>query len=137
MQARPRPKRYVRKLEARARKRADAPVPVGPALRPYQVVLRPIVTEKTTHLSTRSERRPASDDGRPSACNAYTFEVCRHATKLQIKVAVQELFGVRVEHVATQNYLGKKRRFRFRVGNLPSWKKAVVTLHPEDKIEFF
>ena len=135
--ARPRPKRYLRKLAARARKRQDPPVPVGPELRPYQVVLRPIVTEKTTHLSTRSERRPASDDGRPSACNAYTFEVCRHATKLQIKVAVQELFSVRVEHVATQNYLGKKRRFRFRTGNLPSWKKAVVTLHPEDKIEFF
>jgi|SRR5262245_9124723 len=137
MRARPRPKRYVRKIEARDRQRQDPADPVGPELRPYQVVLRPIVTEKSTHLSTRSERRPAADDGRPSASNAYTFEVCRHATKSQIKTAVQELFAVRVEHVATQNHLGKRRRYRFKVGQLPNWKKAIVTLHPEDKIEFF
>lgn len=137
MRARPRPKRYVRKLAARAQMRQDPPIPVGPDLRPYQVILRPLVTEKSTHLSTRSERRPAGDDGKPSASSAYTFEVCRHATKSQIKNAVQEMFAVRVLKVATQNYLGKKRRFRFRVGNLPAWKKALVTLHPEDKIEFF
>jgi large subunit ribosomal protein L23 len=137
MKARPRPKRYLRKLAARAQKRQDPPIPTGPDLRPYQVILRPIVTEKSTHLSTRSERRPATDDGRPTACNAYTFEVRRHATKTQIREAVQELFGVRVEHVSTQNHLGKRRRYKFRIGRLADWKKAIVTLHPEDKIEFF
>ena len=59
------------------------------------------------------------------------------ANKLQIKAAVEELFGVRVMRVRTQNRLGKKRRYRFRVGQLPRWKKAIVTLHKEDRIEFF
>jgi large subunit ribosomal protein L23 len=47
------------------------------------------------------------------------------------------LFSVRVEKVRTQNRLGKKRRYRFRVGRLPNWKKAIVTLHADDRIEFF
>jgi large subunit ribosomal protein L23 len=44
---------------------------------------------------------------------------------------------VRVEAVRTMNRKGKKRRFRQEMGQLPSWKKAVVTLHADDKIEFF
>ena len=60
------------------------------------------------------------------------------ATKTQIKAAVEELFpGVRVEGVRTQVREGKKRRFRQGVGQLPTWKKAIVTLNEEDKIEFF
>ena len=55
----------------------------------------------------------------------------------QIKAAVEELFNVRVEKVRTQNRLGKHRRYRFRVGRLANWKKAIVTLHKEDRIEFF
>ena len=51
--------------------------------------------------------------------------------------AVEELFNVRVRKVRTQMRLGKKRRYKFRVGRLPNWKKAIVTLHEEDKIEFF
>jgi large subunit ribosomal protein L23 len=47
------------------------------------------------------------------------------------------LFGVRVEKVRTQNRIGKKRRYRNKVGTLPNWKKAIVTLHAEDRIEFF
>jgi large subunit ribosomal protein L23 len=97
----------------------------GPKLEPHQVVLRPIITEKGTHQSTHEHH------------NAYAFEVNRWATKSQIKHAVEELFGVRVEKVRTQNRLGKKRRFRFRVGRLPAWKKAIVKLHPEDRIEFY
>jgi large subunit ribosomal protein L23 len=95
----------------------------GPKLEPYQVILRPLVTEKGTHQFTHR--------------NAYPFEVNIWATKHQIKSAVEELFTVRVEKVRTQNRYGKKRRFRFRIGRLPNWKKAIVTLHPEDKIEFF
>ena len=95
----------------------------GPELEPQQIILRPLVTEKGTHQFTRH--------------NAYPFQVNQWATKDQIRAAVQELFNVRVTKVRTQNRLGKKRRYRFRVGRLPNWKKAIVTLHPEDRIEFF
>jgi large subunit ribosomal protein L23 len=117
---RPHPKKYVRKLERRQPCVHGEP---GLDLRPYQVILRPLVTEKGTHQSTRY--------------NAYTFQVNPIATKDQIRAAVQELFHVRVEGVRTQNRIGKKRRFRQAVGQLPRWKKAVVTLHTDDKIEFF
>ena len=118
--ARPHPKKYVRKLERREPCVHGEP---GLDLRPYQVILRPLVTEKGTHQSTRY--------------NAYAFQVNPIATKDQIRAAVQELFHVRVEAVRTQNRIGKKRRFRQAVGQLPRWKKAIVTLNAEDKIEFF
>lgn len=120
MQSRPRPKRYVRKLAARQECKHGEP---NLDLRPHQVLLRPLVTEKGTHQSTRY--------------NSYTFQVNPLATKSQIKAAVEELFNVRVTRVNTQIREGKKRRFRFAVGQLPTWKKAVVTLHEEDKIDFF
>lgn len=95
----------------------------GPELDHHQVVLQPLVTEKGTHQVTHH--------------NAYPFQVNLWATKDQIKAAVEELFNVRVEKVRTQMRQGKKRRYRFRVGKLSSWKKAIVVLHEEDKIEFF
>ncbi len=95
----------------------------GPQLSPHQVILRPLVTEKGTHQFTHH--------------NAYTFEVNLWATKEEIKKAVEELFSVRVTKVRTQNRLGKRRRYKYRLGKLPDWKKALVTLHSEDKIEFF
>ena len=125
MQARPRPRRLLRKKAARARQKVEVLGPVGPELRPHQIILRPLITEKGTHQSTHANH------------NAYTFKVTRHATKTQIKVAVQELFGVRVEAVRTAQHMGKKRRYRMRIGSLSNWKKAIVKLHPEDKIEFF
>ena len=95
----------------------------GPVLEPHQVILRPLVTEKGTHQFTHR--------------NAYPFEVNQWATKDQIKAAVIELFGVRVLKVRTQNRLGKTRRYRNKLGKLPDWRKAIVTLHAEDRIEFF
>src|SRR5579859_5774464 len=86
----------------------------GPQLEAHQVILRPLITEKGTHQSTHEHH------------NAYSFEVNPWADKDQIKAAVEELFNVRVEKVRTQNRIGKKRRYRFRVGKLPNWKKAVV-----------
>ena len=74
----------------------------------------------------------AQPDPRPMA----TGRVVR-ANKNQIRAAVQELFNVRVEAVRTMNRKGKTRRFRQTEGKLPDWKKAVVTLHADDKIEFF
>jgi large subunit ribosomal protein L23 len=96
----------------------------GPKLEAYQVIKRPLITEKATHQSTHR--------------NAYPFEVNPWATKDEIKAAVEELFGVQVAKVRTANQHGKKRRFKQRAGNLSNWKKAIVTLKPESPaIEFF
>src|SRR5947209_13431170 len=96
----------------------------GPKLEAHQIILRPIVTEKATHQS--QHRR------------AYPFEVNPWASKDDIRAAVEELFGVRVEKVRTQNRQGKVRRYRFRMGRLVHWKKAVVTLRVDSPaIEFF
>jgi large subunit ribosomal protein L23 len=95
----------------------------GPKLETHQVLLQPLITEKGTHQFTRH--------------NAYPFQVNLWATKEQIKAAVEDLFNVRVAKVRTQMRQGKKRRYRFRMGKMPNWKKAIVTLHGEDRIEFF
>ena len=84
-----------------------------------------MVTEKGTHQSTHANH------------NAYSFQVNLWATKIEIKAAVQELFNVRVEKVRTQLRLGKKRKYRFKEGKESNWKKAIVKLHADDKIEFF
>ena len=95
----------------------------GPELEPNQIVIRPLVTEKGTHQSERF--------------NSYPFEVSPRATKTDIKRAVEELWDVRVTHVRTQNRKGKPRRHRMKLGHTKSWKKAIVELHPEDRIAFF
>jgi len=92
-------------------------------LEPHQVVVKPLVTEKGMHRSTR--------------CNAYAFEVNRLATKADVKTAVEELFEVRVLKVRTQNRKGKPRRTKMRFGYTKDWKKAIVTLDPEHRIELF
>jgi large subunit ribosomal protein L23 len=120
MRTRPRPKKYVRKLAAR---KPCVHGKTGVQLEPYQIILRPLVTEKGTHQSTRY--------------NSYTFMVNPLATKTQIQNAVQELFNVRVEAVRTQNRKGKKTRYRNVEGRQPDWKKAIVSLNEEDRIEFF
>ncbi len=120
MRTRPRPARYVRKL---ANRQPTVHGEAGIELRPYQIVIRPLVTEKGTHQSTRY--------------NSYTFMVNPLATKVQIAAAVKELFNVRVENVRTQVRKGKQARFRQSMGQQSSWKKAIVTLNAEDKIDFF
>jgi large subunit ribosomal protein L23 len=103
------------------------PVPPPPAftprLTPHQVILRPLVTEKGIHRATRH--------------NAYTFEVVTEANKADIRRAVEELFSVKVEKVAVQNRIGKMRRSRMRRTSTKAWKKAVVTLKPDFKINLF
>jgi large subunit ribosomal protein L23 len=120
MNTRPRPKKYRPKNKKR---KIHKPGKSGITLEPYQVLLRPLVTEKGTHQSTRY--------------NAYTFQVCTIATKSDIKIAVEKMFNVRVDSVNTQIRHGKKRRFKQAMGSQPDWKKAIVTLHEEDKIDFF
>lgn len=95
----------------------------GVKLEPQQVVLRPLVTEKGVHRSTRN--------------NAYSFEVHSQATKVDVRRAVEELFNVKVLAVRTQNRLGKRRRTKFRQGMTKPWKKAIVTLAADHRIEFF
>jgi large subunit ribosomal protein L23 len=92
------------------------------ALHPYQVLVRPLITEKATIL--------ASD-------NKYAFEVDRRANKPQIRQAVELAFNVKVTDVNTMTMHGKTRRVGRKVSKRPNWKKAIVTVDPSDKIEFF
>jgi large subunit ribosomal protein L23 len=92
-------------------------------LEPYQIVLRPLVTEKGVYNANEF--------------NQYAFEVNSLSTKEEIKQAVEALFDVTVTKVRTQNRAGKPRRYRYRSGYTKSWKKALVTLDKEDRIDFF
>jgi large subunit ribosomal protein L23 len=92
-------------------------------LEPHQVLLRPLVTEKGVHRSVRN--------------NQYAFEIHREANKLDVRLAIEALFNVKVEKVCTQTRKGKTRRYRFRIGKTQDWKKAIVHLHPDSKIDFF
>ena len=90
----------------------------------YDVLKRPVVTEKTTNQAT--------------VANQYTFEVDRRANKLQVKDAVETVFNVSVTLVRIVNIPAKKGRYgRLLVTKKPAWKKAVVTLSPGDTIQFF
>jgi large subunit ribosomal protein L23 len=93
------------------------------ALPAYQIILRPLVTEKGMHKASRN--------------NAYAFEVNPRAGKEAIRHAVEELFDVKVVRVNTQNRKGKPRKSRFHMGRTKAWKKAIVTLDPEHRIDFF
>ncbi len=95
---------------------SNAVRPQGPVLEPHQVILRPLVTEKSTELSQ---------------ARTYAFEVSTWANKQDIKAAAEFLFSVKVEKVRTMNRAGKVRRFKNGLGRLPHWKKAYVTLHPD------
>lgn len=90
---------------------------------PYDVILRPIVTE--TSMMGMEEKK-------------YTFEVDKRANKTEIKAAIEEIFGVKVEKINTLNVKGKpKRQGRF-LGKTAGWKKAVIKLTADSKeIEFF
>jgi large subunit ribosomal protein L23 len=92
-------------------------------MKPTQVIRRPLVTEKTT----------VAREGSP----VVVFEVARDATKIDVKRAVEKLFGSKVEAVRTQIMHGKiKRQGRF-AGPRPDWKKAWVRLKPGEKVPEF
>jgi len=95
---------------------------VAKAIHLYEVLRRPLITEKNTALQAQ---------------NKYGFEVAQKANKLQVKAAVEKAFKVEVIKVNVMNVPGKTRsRGRFRVRTIP-WKKAIVTLKEGDKIELF
>jgi len=86
------------------------------------LIIRPIVTEKATTLLEQ---------------NKYTFEVVLKATKPQIKAAIQSLFDVKVVSVNTMTKPPKTKRVGKFLGYKPRYKKAIVTLAPEDTIVLF
>ena len=89
----------------------------------YEIIRRPLITEKTTIQK--------------EAFNQVTFEVDRKANRVEIRRAVEKIFNVRVAAVRTMQIAGKvKRRGRI-LGKRKDWKKAIVTLMPGERIDFF
>jgi len=86
----------------------------------YNILLAPLITEKSTHAKDKLQ--------------TLTFRVARGANKLQIKLAVEEIFKVKVARVHTANCHGKLRRQGRSVGRKPDWKKAYVTLKKGEKM---
>ena len=90
---------------------------------PYDIIKRPIITEQ-------SMERVAE--------KVYVFEVEKTANKIEIRQAIEEIFGVSVAKVNTISVKGKKKRMGRNEGYTSDWKKAVVTLTEDSKtIEFF
>lgn len=89
----------------------------------YEVLKRPVMTEKTTAQSDELRQ--------------YTFEVDQRANKHQVKDAVEKIFKVQVVGVNVLKMPGRERRWGRIKGRKAGWKKAVVTLKPGDSISFF
>jgi large subunit ribosomal protein L23 len=88
----------------------------------YEVLRRPLITEKSTMLQAEGK---------------YAFEVAKTASKPQIKQAIEKAFKVKVTAVNVVTMPGKKRRLGRRELPAHPWRKAIVTLKPGEKIEFF
>ena len=89
----------------------------------YQIVKRPLLTEKSDRLRETN--------------NQYCFEVDVRANKLEVKAAIESLFGVKVSAVRMQNRIGKAKRMGRFTGKRADWKKAFVTLKKGEVIELF
>ena len=99
--------------------RREKPVVVS-NIQAYDMILSPVVTEKSTL---------------GSEYNQVTFKVKMDATKPQIKLAVEEIFNVKVKAVNTLRQRGKVKRFRGRIGRRPDYKKAIVSLVEGETID--
>jgi len=89
----------------------------------YQIIKRPLVTEKGTKQKEQS--------------NQLAFEVDRRANKILVRNAIENIFKVKVVSVRMMNVKGKERRVGRNVGRRADWKKAIVRLAPGENIEFF
>ncbi len=89
---------------------------------PRDIIIRPVVSEKSYGLM---------DEGK------YTFEVDPRSNKTEIKIAVEQIFGVKVESVNTINRKGKARRTRFGIGKRKDIKRAIVTVAGDGVIDVF
>ena len=93
-------------------------------MNPYQIIKQPVVTEKATQLADEE--------------NTYVFEVDRRANKIEIKKAIEEIYGVHVEKVRVVNVKPKYGRWgRKVVRRKPAWKKAYVKVREGEKIQIF
>ena len=89
----------------------------------YDIIIKPIITEQS--MEATEEKK-------------YVFQVAIDANKIEIKKAVEEIFGVKVEKVNTIRMEGKMKRQGYHIGRRANWKKAMVTLTADSKtIEFF
>jgi large subunit ribosomal protein L23 len=86
------------------------------------VIIRPVISEKSYALLSAGK---------------YTFRVHERSNKTQVRQAIEEIFGVRVTGVRTAWVKPKPKRRGYSTGTRRRWKKAIVTLHPEDSIELF
>ena len=88
----------------------------------YDVIIRPIITEQSMEdLDIKK----------------YAFEVAKDANKIEIKKAIEEIFGVHVTRVNTLNVKPKTKRVRYIAGKTRTWKKAIVTVAEGETIEIF
>ncbi|MBQ9473174.1 MAG: 50S ribosomal protein L23 [Bacteroidales bacterium] len=111
------------------------------------IIIKPLISEKMTRLSeeaanpklTRMQRK--KDKPQPVAHNRYGFIVDRRANKIEIKKAVESFYNVKVLDVNTMNYAGKRKsrytKAGFISGRTNAFKKAVVTLAPDNTIDFY
>jgi large subunit ribosomal protein L23 len=88
-----------------------------------KVIIKPLVTEKSTHLQQTR--------------NVYAFQVHHSANKPQIKQAVEQIYNVKVKDVRTMTRKGKPRRTKFKMTHGPDWKRAIVVLDENSKIDLF
>ena len=89
----------------------------------YDFIIRPVITEKTSIQKELS--------------NQHTFEVDRRANRVEIKRAIEKIFQVKVAGVQTMQVKGKKKQRGRIIGKRRDWKKAIVTLMPGERIDFF
>ena len=89
---------------------------------PREVIIRPIITEHSYDMMEH---------------NVYTFEVAKDANKIEVRQAIEAIFGVKVTKVNTLNVKPKPKRVRYQKGLTRSWKKAMVTLAEGDEIAIF
>lgn len=89
----------------------------------YEIIYRPLMTEKTTKQKEKF--------------NQFTFEVNPDANRIEIRRAIEKIFNVRVSEVRTIQVKGKKKQRGRIIGKRKDWKKAIVTLKPGERIDFF
>lgn len=89
---------------------------------PREIIIRPVITEHSYDMMEQ---------------NVYTFEVAKDANKIEVRQAIEAIFGVKVVKVNILNVKAKPKRVRYIAGKTRTWKKAMVTLAEGETIELF